>query len=172
MSSTARATSATLSVAGIVVGFLAVVGVVAFLFVRFVFTPTITLQVANDSSGAVQISSCGSDPVLLPVGDTARLTRTRTTRTLRVSYTALCKLAIWAVFQFPQLASKTGTPFRSAGWMRTYPSRPAAGRRRHRGGHARKSRRAAHPMRFRFRAPAQVLAGFPDAARSAVGQYR
>ena len=70
MSSTARATSATLSVAGIVVGFLAVVGVVAFLFVRFVFTPTITLQVTNNSSGAVQISSCGSDPVLLPVGDT------------------------------------------------------------------------------------------------------
>jgi hypothetical protein len=70
MNSTARATSVTIRVAGIVGGALLLVGVVAFLFLRFVFTPTITLQVTNDSSGAVQVSSCGSDPVLLSVGAT------------------------------------------------------------------------------------------------------
>jgi len=70
MSSTVRERSATIRVAGIVGGGLVLLGIVALIFVRFVFTPTITLQVTNYSSGAVQISSCGSDPVLLPVGDT------------------------------------------------------------------------------------------------------
>jgi len=70
MSSTVRERSATIRVAGIVGGGLVLLGIVALIFVRFVFTPTITLQIKNDFSTAVQVSSCGSDPVSLSVGET------------------------------------------------------------------------------------------------------
>lgn len=70
MSGTTRATSVTILVVGILGAYFLFVGLVFFLFVRFVFTPTITLHVNNDFSGAVQVSGCGSDPVFLSVGNT------------------------------------------------------------------------------------------------------
>lgn len=70
MRSIAREPSATICAAGIVGRSLVLVGILVLLLVRSVFTPTSLLQVTNDISTAVQLSSCGSDPFLLSVGET------------------------------------------------------------------------------------------------------
>lgn len=64
--------SGKLKVAAIVGGAVAVVGTVV-IVANLAFTPTITLHIKNDSLQAVQVTSCGSDPVLLTAGDTGSI---------------------------------------------------------------------------------------------------
>jgi hypothetical protein len=52
----------------ILVSFFATLGIILIIFFTFLYTPTTTLRIQNDSAETLTISGCGSDPATLSPG--------------------------------------------------------------------------------------------------------